>query len=188
MTGIPRLTWHGNCNAELRNVRRRGEDVGTVGSRAFNAVSVIDPAFSRFVVHVKILEIVVKVDGTCGEAASQERCSCGKDGSDIDMVFAVERDGKSCQPFVKAGQPFVKAGDNGCARWHRLPFHWYWLPVSKSRMLGAPSINYSPNNTFDTLGAHALEDGGYVRACRFLLLSRYERRLVRQWPDASTDD
>ncbi len=80
-----------------------GEDVCAVGSGAFNAVSVIDTAFSRLVVNVEILEIVVKVNRACAEVASKKGRVCSKDGGHIDVAFAAERDGEACLPFVKVG-------------------------------------------------------------------------------------
>ena len=44
------------------NVGDGGEDIGAVGSRAFDAISVVDTTLPRFVVDIKVLKIVVEVD------------------------------------------------------------------------------------------------------------------------------
>lgn len=89
-----------------RDVRNGGEYVGAVGCRAFDAVSVVDTAFASFMVNVKVLKVVVKVDGASTEISAQEGSMGSEDCCYIDMAFATERDGE-------AGLPFVKVGDNG---------------------------------------------------------------------------
>lgn len=85
------------------DVRNGGKDVGAVGSRTFDAVSVVDTAFSGLVVDVKVLEIVVKVDRACTEISAQEGGMGGEHRGDIDMTFATEGDGEASLPFVKVG-------------------------------------------------------------------------------------
>lgn len=89
------------------DMRNGGENVRTVRRGTFDAVSVVDSAFPRFVVHVKVLEIVVEVDGACAEITTKESGVCGKDGGDVDMSFPAEGD---CETSL----PFVEVGDNRC--------------------------------------------------------------------------
>lgn len=42
-----------------------GEYVSAMGRRTFDAVSVVDSAFSRFMVDVKVLQVVVEIDRAC---------------------------------------------------------------------------------------------------------------------------
>ena len=43
-------------------MRDGGKNVGTVGSRAFDAISVVDTTLPCFVIDIEVLKIVVKVD------------------------------------------------------------------------------------------------------------------------------
>ncbi len=45
-------------------MRYCSEDISTMCSRSLNAVSMVNPSLPSFVVDVKILEIVVEIDGT----------------------------------------------------------------------------------------------------------------------------
>lgn len=94
----------------LRLVRRdmghRREHVRAMRRRALDAVTVVNPALARFVVNVKVLEVVVEIDAASAEVASQERCVRGEDGGDVDVSFSAEWDGE-------AGLPFVEVGDDG---------------------------------------------------------------------------
>jgi len=42
-------------------VRNGGEDVGTVGGRTFDTISVVDASLSGFMIDIEVLEVVVKV-------------------------------------------------------------------------------------------------------------------------------
>lgn len=44
------------------NVRNGGEDIGAVGSRAFDAVSVVYATLACLVIDIKVLEVIIKVD------------------------------------------------------------------------------------------------------------------------------
>jgi hypothetical protein len=43
-------------------VRDGSKDIGAVGSRAFNAISVVDTTLPRFVIDIEVLKIIVEVD------------------------------------------------------------------------------------------------------------------------------
>lgn len=47
------------------------EDIGAMRSRAFNAVSVVDPALASFMVDVEVLEVVVEVDAASTEVTTE---------------------------------------------------------------------------------------------------------------------
>jgi hypothetical protein len=83
------------------NVGDSGKDVGTVGSTAFYAVAVVDTALASLVVDVKVLEVVVKVNGASAEVSSEKGSVCGEDSGDIDVSFAAERDGEAGLPLVE---------------------------------------------------------------------------------------
>ena len=80
-----------------------GKDVGTVGGGAFYTVTVVDAALASFVVDIKILEIVVKIDAARAEVAAKECGVCSEDGGDIDVAFAAKGDREACLPFVEVG-------------------------------------------------------------------------------------
>ena len=51
----------------------------------------INSALSSFVIHVKVLQVVVKVDGACAEVSAQEGGVGGEDGGDVNVPFPTER-------------------------------------------------------------------------------------------------
>ena len=85
------------------DVRNGGEHIGAVGGGSLDAVPVINTALACFVIHVKILKVVVKVDGACAEVATEEGCVGGKHGDNIYVSLATERNGETGLPFVEVG-------------------------------------------------------------------------------------
>lgn len=85
------------------NVRNGGEDIGAVGSRAFDAVSVVYATLACLVIDIKVLEVIVKVDAASAEVAAEESGVRGEDGGDIDVTLATEGDSETSLPFVKMG-------------------------------------------------------------------------------------
>jgi hypothetical protein len=79
------------------------EDVGTVRSRTLDAVSMIDTSFTGLMIYIKVLEIVVKVDGASTEISSKQCCVCGEYRANIDMTFATKWNGQSRLPLVEVG-------------------------------------------------------------------------------------
>ena len=55
-----------------RDVGHGREDVRTVRGRSLDAVSVVDSAFARFLVNVKVREVVVEVDRSSAEVSTEE--------------------------------------------------------------------------------------------------------------------
>ena len=88
------------------DMRNRSENIRAVCRRTFDTVSVVNAALARFVVDVKVLEVVVKVDGAGAEIASEKGRVGGEHGRDVDMALAKEGDGE-------ASLPLVEVGDNG---------------------------------------------------------------------------
>jgi hypothetical protein len=68
-----------------------GEDVGRVCGSTFNAVTMIDASLAGFVVDIKVLEIVVKIDGPCAEVSTEESGVGSEYCGDIDSTFSAER-------------------------------------------------------------------------------------------------
>ena len=71
--------------------------------RPFDTVSVVNAAFSRLVVDVEVLKVVIKVYATRTEIAAQKSSMGGEYGGDIDVAFPAERDGHTNLPFVEMG-------------------------------------------------------------------------------------
>ena len=67
------------------DVRNGCEHISAMCCRTFYAVSVINSSFSGFVVDIKILQIVIEINGAGTEIAAEQRCVCRKYGSDVDM-------------------------------------------------------------------------------------------------------
>ena len=66
------------------------ENIGGVGAGTFDAITVVDAALACFVVDIKKLQVVVKVNGTGAEVSAQEGGVCGEDGGDVDASFSAE--------------------------------------------------------------------------------------------------
>ena len=82
-----------------------GEDVGAVGGGTLDAVAMVDAALACFMVNVKVLEVVVEVDGAGAEVSTKEGCVGGKDGGDIDMALPT-------QGYCETGLPLVEVGND----------------------------------------------------------------------------
>lgn len=80
-----------------------GEYICAVRGSAFNAVAVIYATFASFMVNIKVGKIVVEIDTSSTEIATEKCCVCGKNGGNINVAFTGEGDGKSCLPFVEVG-------------------------------------------------------------------------------------
>ena len=63
----------------------------------------VNTTLASFVVDIKILEIVVKIDAARAEVAAKECRMCSEDGGDIDVAFAAKGDREACLPFVEVG-------------------------------------------------------------------------------------
>jgi hypothetical protein len=61
----------------------------------------INPSLSGFMIHIKVLQVVVKVDGSSTEVPSQKSRVSGKDGGHVDMPFPTKRNGQTGLPFVE---------------------------------------------------------------------------------------
>ena len=66
----------------------RRENVGAMGCRSLDAVAVVDPALSCFMINIEILQIVVEVDTACAEVAAKECCVSSEDSRDVDVTLA----------------------------------------------------------------------------------------------------
>ena len=62
--------------------------VSTVSSGAFDTVAVVDASFSCFVINVKILKVVIKVDASSTKVASEKSSMRCKNGRHVDMSLA----------------------------------------------------------------------------------------------------
>ena len=79
------------------------ENVGAMGRRPLDAVSVVNAAFPRLVVDIEVLKIVVEVDAARAEVATQECRVCGEYGGDVNVAFPAKRYGHADLPFVEMG-------------------------------------------------------------------------------------
>lgn len=90
------------------NVGNGGEDIGTVGGGTFDTISMVNPSFSRFVIDVEILEVVVKVHGASAKIAPEKCCVCCEDGRDVNVPFTAKWNSEPSLPLVEVGD------DSGC--------------------------------------------------------------------------
>lgn len=78
-----------------------GEDIASVCSSSFYAVTMVNTALSSFCVHVKVLEIVVEVDRAGTEVTTEESGVGGEDGRDIHLSLLGQWKGDTREPFVE---------------------------------------------------------------------------------------
>ena len=83
------------------NVRYSGEDVRTVSGCALDAVPMVYSALSGFVVGIKVLDIVIKVNTASGEVTTKERSVCREHSRDIDATTPADGDGDARLPFME---------------------------------------------------------------------------------------
>ena len=77
------------------------EYVGAVCRRAFDAVTMVNAALPSFVIDVKILEVVVKVDRACAEISAEKRGVCRENRCNIDVALATKGDCETGLPLVE---------------------------------------------------------------------------------------
>lgn len=97
-----------------------GEYVGTMRGGTLNTIAIqgtrlansffqkldlpmVNSTLSCFMVAVKVLEVVVKVDRAGAKVTAEEGCVGGEDGGDVDVALAAERNGDSDLPLVEVG-------------------------------------------------------------------------------------
>ena len=83
------------------DMRNRGENVGTMGRRSLDAVTVVDPAFSGLVIDVEVLKIVVEIDAASAEITTEESSMGGEHGRNVYVTLAQERDSETRLPLVE---------------------------------------------------------------------------------------
>jgi hypothetical protein len=66
------------------------EYISTVGGRALDTISMVNATLSSFVIDIKVLEIVVEIDGAGAEVPAEEGCVCGENSGNIDMSLATK--------------------------------------------------------------------------------------------------
>ena len=70
------------------DVGDRRENVGAMRRGSLDAVSVVDPALSCFMIDIEILQIVVEVDAARAEVAAEECCVSSEESRDVDVTLA----------------------------------------------------------------------------------------------------
>lgn len=70
------------------DVRDSCEDICAMSSGAFHAVAMVDAAFSSFVIHVKVLQVIVEINTARTKIAAKQGRVGGEDGGDVDMALA----------------------------------------------------------------------------------------------------
>lgn len=90
------------------NVGDGSEDIGAVGRAPLDAVTVVDSSLAGLVVDVEVGQVVVEVDGSGAEVATEESGVGGEDGGHVNVTLAAEGDSET-------GLPLVEVGDDGLA-------------------------------------------------------------------------
>ena len=61
----------------------------------------IDTALARFVIDVKVLQVVVKVDGARAQVTTEQSRVGREHGRDVDVSLTAQGDRETCLPFVE---------------------------------------------------------------------------------------
>jgi hypothetical protein len=69
-------------------------------------IPVVDTPLASFMIHIKVLQVIVKVDAARAQVPAQQGGVGGKDGRHVDMPLAAQGD-------REAGLPFVEVGNDG---------------------------------------------------------------------------
>lgn len=83
------------------DVRNGGEYICAVCRGAFDAISVVDTTLSGFVIDVKVLKVVIKVNRAGTQVSAQKGRVCCEDRGNIDVPLPTERNGDPSLPFVE---------------------------------------------------------------------------------------
>ena len=79
------------------------ENISRMGGGSFYAIAVIDASLASFRVHIKVLQVVVEVDGAGAEIPTKKGSMGGENGGDIDLSLLGERQSHTSKPFVELG-------------------------------------------------------------------------------------
>jgi hypothetical protein len=82
------------------------KNIARVCRSTLNAVSMIDSTFSSLCIYIKVLQIIIKIDGAGAEVSSKKSCVGSKNRGYIDPALLAE--GKSY-----TGKPFVEVCNDG---------------------------------------------------------------------------
>ena len=63
----------------------------------------VNTTLASFVVHIKVLQVVVKVDASRTKVSSEQGGVGGEDGGDVDVSFPAQGNGETSLPLVEVG-------------------------------------------------------------------------------------
>ena len=86
-------------STELASILKAVGDVATVTTQEIPEQPARD--LSGLVVDIKVLKVVVKVDGASTQVPAEEGRVCREDGGDVDVPLPTERNGHPGLPFVE---------------------------------------------------------------------------------------
>lgn len=119
------------------NVGYGGEDISAVRRTPLDAVAVVDSTLARLVVDVEVGQVVVEVNRSSAEVATEESGVGGEDGGNVNVTLAAEGDSET-------GLPLVKVGDDGLAALARRELYRGWL--AEVMTINAVILITSPRN------------------------------------------
>jgi len=108
---------------------------------------VVNASLSSFVIDVKVLQVIVKVDTSSTEIPAKESSVSGEDGRDINMTLSAQGNSQPGLPLVEMGNDglFGLAGRELVCQ---MPAS---TPIIASHLAKEPSDNVSKNNGFVSL-------------------------------------
>jgi hypothetical protein len=83
------------------DVRHCCEDVTGVRGCALDTVPVVDASFASLGVHIKVLQVVVKVDRAGAKVSSEESSMGGENSGDVNASLLGERQRDTGKPLVE---------------------------------------------------------------------------------------
>lgn len=72
-----------------------------MSSGSFNAIAMVNASFAGFVVDIKVLQIIIEIDGSCAEVSSEESGVGGEYRRDINSTFSAKGKCNSSKPFME---------------------------------------------------------------------------------------
>jgi DNA-binding beta-propeller fold protein YncE len=103
------------------DMRDGGKYVRTVCCGSFDTVSMIDTSFTRFVIDVKVLQVVVEVNGAGTQVSTEKRRVRSEDRSHVDVALAAA--------FIRKGKGYVLGWFSGVEEGEQRTEEW---PVQRA--------------------------------------------------------
>ena len=83
------------------NVGHGCKDICGVRSCTLDAVTVVNPSLSSLGIHIEVLKVVIKINGTSTEVTTEESSMGGEDRRNVNAPLPAEWETDTSKPFVE---------------------------------------------------------------------------------------